>query len=411
MTVQPLEQGHTQRGAAALLTVTVLVILAAAGAGLAARSLWLDRLGADSRLQAQQARLAAESALAQAAARLQQAVLSGQLPAYWAQASAAPCPASHPPAGWQCLRQDWQEAAGDGRAPWQLQTTMLRHLTRSPQVVEILASAQRADGSGRTRAAVRQSLYQPALLPLPADAPGAALLVRGCVREAVAGSTQLCGQPDQAPACTGPGLSPAVQSLGLPAGETLAEGERCLQLSPASLPGGSALLMPQAGTPAPDCSEPAWSSVLGPQTEDALRLASDSQARAGLHDGSTPTRTVYWVDSPLDWQQSLGSPSAPVLLVFSAQACAQRCPRLGAGVEIHGTVVLEAGCERQRLQGWSAGRVYGQVVAGASIEGLAAGSTIVATAYARDALRLRWPMGMDARQLQWVAGSWSLETP
>lgn len=405
------ESHHSQRGAAALLTVTVLVILAAAGAGLAARSLWLDRLGADSRLQAQQARLAAESALAQAAARLQQTTLSGQLAAYWSQASGTQCPATHPPPGWQCLQQVWQEAAHDGRSPWQLQVTMLRHLTRSPHVVDIRASAQRADGSARSRAAVRQSLYQPALLPLPADAPGAALLVRGCVREAMEGSSRLCGRVDTGPVCSNPGLTAAVQSLGLPAGETVAEGERCLHLAPASLPGGSALLMPQAGTPAPDCDQPAWQAVLGPQTEDALRLASDSQARAGLHHASTPARTVYWIDSPLDWLQSLGSPGAPVLLVFSAQACAQRCPRLAPGVEIHGTVVLEAGCDRRRLQDWSAGHVYGQVVAGASIDGLAAGSTVVATAYAHDALRLRWPEGIDARQLQWVAGSWSLDTP
>ena len=409
--MQRTDSHHTQRGASALLTVTVLVVLAAAGAAMAARSLWLDRLSGDSRLQAQQARLAAESALAQAAAQLQQATLSAQWPAYWAQASGAQCPTSHPPPGWQCRQHTWLEPAGDGRTDWQLQATVVRHLTRSPHVVEVLASAQRMDGSARTRAAVRQSLYQPALLPLPAEAPAAALLVRGCVREAVAGSTRLCGLSDMAAACSSPGLSPAVQSLGLPAGEALPEGARCLQLAPASLPGGGALLMPTPETSAIDCSQPAWQTVLGPQTADALRMASDSQARAGLHPTSTPARNVYWVDSPLDWQQSLGQPGAPVLLVFSAEACAQRCPRLGAGVEIHGTVVLEAGCDRRRLQDWSAGRVYGQVVAGASIDGLAPGSTIIATPYARDALRLRWPAGIDARQLQWVAGSWSLETP
>jgi len=337
------EASTGQRGAAALLTVTVLVVLASAGAALAARSLWLDRLSADSRLQAQQARLAAESALAQAAAVLQQVAQQQRLSSFWSTASGAQCPATHPPPAWQCLQQRWQQASGDGRPAWQLQATYARHLTRSPHVVQVLASASRADAS--TRASLSHSLYQPALLPLPLQAPGAVLPV------------------------------------------------------------------PQAWITPPDCALPAWQAVLGPQTEDALRLASESQASAGLHGGSTPARTVYWVDSPLDWPQSLGRPTAPVLLVFSRQACAQRCPRLGSNVEIHGTVVLDAGCERQRLQGWSAGRVYGQVVASAPIDGLSTTGTITAAAYAHDALRMRWPLGIDAREVQWVAGGWSLNPP
>ena len=187
---------------------------------------------------------------------------------------------------------------------------------------------------------------------------------------------------------------------------------------------------------------PAWHQALGPQTEAALRHLSDSQARAGLDEGSTPARTVYWVDSPLPWTQSLGQPGRPVLLVFSRQACEGTCPRLTASAHVHGTVVFDAGCAPAALPQGAAGQIDGEVsgrVLGPSVGETApardaslsaatdASATsaaseapasalnspdkgrITPTPYARDALALRWPQDMDTTRVQWVAGSWHLQ--
>lgn len=385
-----------QCGATTLLVVTVLVTLAAVSAAMGVRSLWLERLGSDNRAQALQARMAAESALARAAAALQKAAQQDDLASFWQHARAADCPASHPAPGWECRRLDWPAHQGvdlgsEVAEGWFLQALALRHLTRSPHVVEVIASARQ----GPVLAQVGQSLYQPALAPLPPDRP-----------------------PD----------GPTDWSPEWPAQPT----------SPRPATGG-------ATSANSGCMLPAWRQALGPQTEAALRQLSDSQARAGLDDGSNPARTVYWVDSPQPWTLSLGQPGRPVLLVFSRQACAGVCPRLTASAHVHGTVVFDAGCAPAALPRGAAGQIDGQVsgqvlgppvgrtdpAGDASLPATSAASAASATSaasdapagaigssgkgritptpYARDALALRWPQGMDATQVQWVAGSWSLQ--
>lgn len=377
MTSPPTMTG--QRGATTLLVVTVLVTLAAVSAAMGARSLWFERLGSDNRVQALQARLAAESALARAAAVLQQAAQQGDLSPFWQDARAAHCPASHPPPGWECRRLDWPARQSGPASPgepeaWDLQVLALRHLTRSPHVVELTASAR----LGPMQAQVGQSLYQPALAPLSPELPA-----------------QLSSQSTAAGPTTGAG-----------------------------------------------CQAPAWRQALGAQTESALRQLSDSQARAGLDEWSSPARTVYWVDSPQTWTQSLGQPARPVLLVFSRQACAGVCPRLAASAHVHGTVVFDAGCAPAALPRGAAGQIDGLVsglvlgppasapppgddasrttavpgtAASAGSEashpgtGTPGGGRITPTPYARDALAMRWPQGMDATRVQWVAGSWFVQ--
>ena len=321
--------GLPPRGAVTLLTVAVLVTLATLAVALGARSLWFERLSGDNRRQALQARLAAETGVARAAAALQAAAQTEGLGGFWSTATASACPPERPAPGWECRQWLWEAEPGG----WTIEARAMRHLTRSPHVVELEGTARLGPASAR----VGHSLYQPALLPLP-DAAA-------------------------------------------------------------------------AGGAAGDCNMPAWQGALGAQSEAALRLASDSQSRAGLHPGSSPPRTVYWVDSPADWHQSLGTPASPVLLVFSRQSCSVRCPRIGSGVEIHGTVVLDAGCEAARLKQWTAGRLHGQLLAPAGLLDLAAGSLIVPTTLADQALRLPWPRGMDARQVQWLAGSWHAGAP
>lgn len=339
---------QAQRGVSTLLAVTALVTLAAVSAAVGVRALWLERLGSDNRALALQARLAAESALARAAAQLQQAARQGDPGRFWTPARATDCPASHPPPGWECRRLEWPDVREAGNAePWQLQVLAMRHLTRSPHVVELIASARQ----GPALAQVGHSLYQPAVAPLPAGA--AALDITS---------------------------------------------------APASA----------------SCEQPAWTTALGAQTEAALRQLSDSQARAGLNAHSSPARSVYWVDSAQPWTQSLGQPDQAVLLVFSRQACAGVCPRLVAGVQVHGTVVFDAGCNAAALPRGAPGQIEGQVSglvlgpsasAAAGTEDPSAGGRITPSGNARQPLDLRWPEGMEAREVQWVAGSWHVRTP
>jgi hypothetical protein len=325
------QTGHSpvQRGASTLLLVTMLVTLATLAIATGTRSLWLERLSTDNRVQALQARMAAETGMARVAAQLQAAVQADGLAAFWSLAMADACGPDRAMPGWECRRWVWAAEPGG----WTIEGRALRHVTRSPHVVEVEGVARHGAASAR----VGHSLYQPALLPLP----------------------------------------------------------------DASVPTRSAS----------DCNLPAWQGALGAQSEAALRLASDSQARAGLHPGSSPARTVYWVDSPADWHQSLGTPDSPVLLVFSRQACTVRCPRIGSAVEIHGTVVLDAGCDAGRLKQWTSGTLHGQLLAPAALLDLAEGSLIVPTLVADQALRLPWPQGMDARHVQWLGGSWYTGAP
>lgn len=337
--------GAGQRGATALLTVTVLVLLAGISAAMTTRSLWLERLGSDNRAQALQARLAAESALARAVSQVQQAAQAGDLDLFWQQSQADDCPASHPAPGWECRRLDWPASPGSiqGAAAWHLQALALRHLTQSPHVVLLQARAWQ----GAAAVQLGQSLYQPALAPVPQSLP-----------VALAASAAASGAD-----------------------------------------GSSA------------CEVPAWTAALGAQTERALRQLSQRQARAGLDEHSMPARTIYWVDSAQPWVHSLGQPTRPVLLVFSRQACALACPRLAAGTQVHGTVVFDAGCNADALPAGAAGQIDGEVIGlvlGPSGPA-AASERIVPSSNARDALALRWPQGMDSTQVQWVAGSWWVE--
>jgi hypothetical protein len=75
-------------------------------------------------------------------------------------------------------------------------------------------------------------------------------------------------------------------------------------------------------------------------------------------------------------------------------------------VRILGTVVLQTQCQDEKVRGWQAGVVEGQVVVESGLPDLQSGSLLQARAYAPSAYQLAWPAGMDASQVQRVAGSW-----
>lgn len=359
-----------QRGAISLLVAISLTLLASLASFYSARSVLVDRLASHNQSQAAQARLAAEAALAWARAELQRQHASSQAPPVWGPGTGtAPCPAAFSGPRWQCVAL--QPPVHPGLPDAVAQVLAVRDLIRSPHVAQLLASASLKDGT--SRAQVQAQVFTPTVAPAPPHPNTAAVVLHGCALAAKP-STQMAAS--NGTANTGASTCPTSTSTSTSA--------------------------PSPGT----CSSAAWTSVLGDITPDQIRAWSEAQSRNGLSALSQPARSVYWVDSPATWSQSLGSAEAPVLLVFSDQACAQRCPSMAAGVRVVGTVVLQTQCQDDRARAWHAGHIEGQLVVASGLPELQASSRIEGRELAQAPYRLPWPAGMDARQVQRVPGSW-----
>ncbi|WP_291939079.1 hypothetical protein [Limnohabitans sp.] len=355
-----------QRGAISLLVAISLTLLASLASFYSARSVLVDRLASHNQSQAAQARLAAEAALAWARAELQRQHASSPTPPVWGPGTGtAPCPAAFSGPRWQCVAL--QPPVHPGLPDAVAQVLAVRDLIHSPHVAQLLASASLKDGT--SRAQVQAQVFTPTVAPAPPHPNTAAVVLHGCALAAKP-STQMAAS--NGTANTGASTCPTSTSPTSP------------------------------GT----CSPAAWTSVLGDISPDQIRAWSEAQSRNGLSTLSQPARSVYWVDSPATWSQSLGSSETPVLLVFSEQACAQRCPSMAPGVRVVGTVVLQTQCQDDRARAWHAGHIEGQLVVASGLPELQVGSRIEARELAQAPYRLPWPAGMDARQVQRVPGSW-----
>ena len=129
-----------------------------------------------------------------------------------------------------------------------------------------------------------------------------------------------------------------------------------------------------------ECTPIEWRKQFGNITPAQLKAISAAQLQNGLSSLSMPSRTVYWIDSPLTWTQSLGTQSAPVVLIFSDIACALQCPQIASQVAITGMVYFQStnACQNP-----------------------VALQTLNPEAYHFD-----WPVGIDASRVQRVSGSW-----
>jgi hypothetical protein len=80
------------------------------------------------------------------------------------------------------------------------------------------------------------------------------------------------------------------------------------------------------------------------------------------------------------------------------------------GVRVFGSVLLDAGCIDEKMRGWQAGTIEGQLVVESGLPEWRSG-TVLAKPEGRDAYILNWPAGIDAARVQRVNGSWSEGAP
>jgi len=396
-----------QTGAITLLVAITLGLLASLASFYSTRSVLFDQLASQNQTRATQSRWAAEGALGWARATLQQAYHHSPSSDLWLTADPAPCPAGYVGPRWQCVALPFQPHPQGPAA--QIQVLAVRDLIASPHVAELHASVRLNDQHSHSQ--VQASVFVPSLAPAPSQPNLAALVVNGCAAPAPGAQVRVCPRNPTNKACSADATGPAVHSLALddPDGNGVvssSERSQCLAFEPSHLPAGGALLTPDTDQPRSSCVAHAWRQVLGEITPAQIQVWSLAQERNGLHAQSQPRRNVYWVDSPAPWAQSLGDADAPVLLVFSAQACRLRCPSIAAGVRIVGTVVLQSQCQDDKARGWRAGHIEGQVVVESGLPELQSGSHIQARTFAANAYQLPWPKGMDARRVQRVPGSW-----
>jgi hypothetical protein len=358
-----------QGGAISLLVAISLGLLASLASFYSARSVLVDRLASHNQRQAAQARLAAEAALAWARAQLQQQYATHATAPVWGSGpSNTPCPAAHSGPRWQCVAL--QPPAHPGLPDTVAQVIAVRDLVSSPHVAQLLASASLQDGT--SRAQLQAQVFIPTVAPAPSQPNTAAVVLNACALAA----------------------------------------NNAANLAPQSGTSGTAVsVCPTSSNISGTCTPSAWNSVMGDITPEQIRAWSEAQVRNGLSAQSQPTRSVYWVDSPATWGQSIGTPEAPVLLVFSGQACAQRCPSLASGVRVVGTVVLQTQCQDNKARAWHAGHIEGQLVVESGLPELHSSSRIEARELTPSPHRLPWPPGIDARQVQRVPGSWREAEP
>lgn len=398
-----------QAGAITLLVAIGLVVLASMTAFFSARSVLIDQLASHNHARSSQARLAADAALASAQSALMRSPLVGDFMADF-MGSRIACPAGWTGPEWQCSAIAVPPLPALSEATFDV--VAVRHLVLSPHVVTLLASARMA--GQKSQAQVRESVWVPTLSQAPASASLAALVLNGCVNEAPGARLWVCALSSPSSACTGSAMAPAVLSFFVPDSQAdgLISGEEtlaCLALSPATLQGGNSS-GPNNAQPRSPCRRSAWQQVLGSVSNAQLQAWSDAQERNGLTAHTNPPRSVYWVDSTAEWQASVGTASHPVLLVFSAAACALRCPHLHPQTRIVGSVVFDSACDDEKMRGWQGGTIEGQLVVESGLPDWTAG-TVLASPHAHRAFTLHWPLGMDASALQRVNGSWSEGAP
>ena len=346
-----------QQGVATLWACTLLILVTSLWGWFGLKAVSAESTRGLQQMHAAQALSNAEANLETAIAHLAQAYGSQPTAAdlqIWSSASPDNCPADKTPPQWQCTR--W--------VPGHLQTPewtdseksfirLVRDVRNAPHRIQVSVSASLnalQPGAG-SRATVQQSLYVPISSPLRHNSDAGQL--------------------------------------------------------------ASLVLNGQISTvPSPHCDTQAWQTVFGQISPQQLQHLSYLQSRNGLSATTKPVRTVYWIDSPEVWTQSVGTRASPVVLVFSQTACALRCPSFASHTQVVGTVFFQNQCQALTMQNWQAGTIVGRLgiesqidteLASSLLSGL---STLQYFANSHGAFNFEWPLGINASSVQRVAGTW-----
>ena len=169
MTYSPRQQ----QGAITLMVAISLVLVAALAGFYSVQSVFIDRLAGHAQIQATQARLTAEAALAWAQAEIQRAAQTTSATAFWSTTPTTPCPANRQGLQWHCVRL--QAPALQGAETASADVVAIRDVVNAPHVAELQANAVLNDQ--RSRAQVQQSVFMPTVLPVPESTSTAAVVL------------------------------------------------------------------------------------------------------------------------------------------------------------------------------------------------------------------------------------------
>jgi hypothetical protein len=350
-----------QRGLATLWASIVLLLLTGLWGWLSLQAVNEESLRSHQQMHAAHALANAEALLETTLAHLEQAYTADSLEGdvrIWLASAASSCPVGKAPPQWQCVL--WP-LANLPLPEWTDEDTsfvrLVRDVRNAPHRIQVMVDAKLNalhPGVG-SRATVQQSVYVPINAPQP--------------------TIPLSNSPlaTFAPLV----LNEQVQSVD-----------------------------------APRCDPLAWQAVFGDLTPLQLKALSALQLRNGLSAASQVSRTVYWVDSPQLWTQSIGTTLAPVVLVFSAEACATLCPSLATSTQVVGTVFFQNQCQTSKMLNWQSGVIAGQLGVESSLapdvklalQNGQRGLTGASNAHA--AFNFEWPEGVQATRVQRVAGTW-----
>lgn len=404
-----------QKGSATLFVSVMLVVLVTLSSVYALRSVLFEQKDSSNHYWATQTHEVAQSGIEHAIAWLDMSYVDGVPTTFngpiWDAANAAQCPAGFTGAQWQCLSLDTStglDPASDVIAQHTLAVRLLRDITR-PNLALVHATASHT--ANRTQVVAQQVVYIPFG---QGGGPQPPLVVNGCIAGST-GTPQIC--PDQGPGSPCPVL-PApgtpgtsiknlyLRDLNNDGTVTEAEKATCLSTGHMDLHGGG-VTAPAAPAASSSCNpQAAWTTVFGSVTKDMVMQWSTAQANAGLSQSTTPKRTVYWIDSPAPFHDSLGSPTEPVTLVFSSAACTPDCPAINGGPQIYGTVYLDTACDASRANGWGGGTVHGTVAIDSGMDNLNANTQLFYAGNTGGSQPALLPPGADPAKVQRLAGSW-----
>ena len=344
-----------QRGLATLWGTSVLLILTSLWGWLCLQSVSAESMRSQHQMQAAQALVHAEALLETAIAQLD-ALYAKPLPAadlnLWSSALANSCPIDKPAPQWQCMQWSLSELPlTDGIDVSQSSVRLLRDVRHAPHIVQIYVDAKlnAAQVGAGSRATLQQSIYVPLNFP-PFPTPTGSTFSTLIVNDMV--------------------ISPAT----------------------------------------PICEPQSWRTIFGDMTPAQLKTSSEQQRLNGLNASTLPARSIYWIDSPLMWTQSLGTNTAPVLLIFSETACAMQCPAIHA--QIVGTVFYQNQCQVSKLPNLQNSIIWGQLGVESNLTSLQKQALllnpnlIVGSQNAHAAFTFEWPEGIQAARVQRVAGHW-----